>query len=172
MRGRSDFANPNVYYELAVAQSAGRPVVILIHRGERLPFDLKDFRTLSYDLTITSFTARTYIDRLVAAIQELDRVGWKGDDVFRSYRDGSTEATPNTPSIDALVTRETDERKFMRSAEEQLWLTQETGNLLDRKGQGGTHLISPSWRICVRDLYGAYSRCCPNDVLQECESLL
>jgi hypothetical protein len=29
--------NPNVYYELAIAQSAGRPVVILLQRDEEAP---------------------------------------------------------------------------------------------------------------------------------------
>src|SRR6516164_2942775 len=34
------FANPNVYYELAVAQAACRPVIILIEKGSKLPFDV------------------------------------------------------------------------------------------------------------------------------------
>ena len=32
--------NPNVFYELAVAHSAQRPVIILIEKGQRLPFDV------------------------------------------------------------------------------------------------------------------------------------
>ena len=43
-------ANPNVYYELAVAQCAARPVILLIEEGEALPFDVADLRTVSYDL--------------------------------------------------------------------------------------------------------------------------
>src|SRR5438874_637577 len=36
--------NPNVFYELAVAQSMGTPVIVLIERGEELPFDIRDLR--------------------------------------------------------------------------------------------------------------------------------
>ncbi|MCP4356552.1 MAG: hypothetical protein GY796_00845 [Chloroflexi bacterium] len=42
--------NPNVFYEIAVAQSAARPIVFLILNGETIPFDVKDFRVIVYDL--------------------------------------------------------------------------------------------------------------------------
>lgn len=42
--------NANVYYELAVRHAAQRPAVHLIERGQKPPFDLKDFRTVEYTL--------------------------------------------------------------------------------------------------------------------------
>jgi hypothetical protein len=33
--------NPNVYYELAIAESAARPIIVLRHRGDEVPFDVK-----------------------------------------------------------------------------------------------------------------------------------
>ena len=44
------FFNPNVFYELAVAQCAARPVIILIERGQTIPFDVRDLRAVEYDL--------------------------------------------------------------------------------------------------------------------------
>jgi hypothetical protein len=42
--------NPNVFYEMAVAHGFHRPVVHIQRTGERTPFDVKDMRTIRYDL--------------------------------------------------------------------------------------------------------------------------
>jgi hypothetical protein len=42
--------NPNVYYELAIAESAARPIIVLRHRGDEVPLDVKDVRFIEYDL--------------------------------------------------------------------------------------------------------------------------
>lgn len=81
------FSNPNVYYELAVAQSACRPVILLIEKGNNLPFDVKDTRVVEYDLSITSYKNQTHVNRLVKFLEQLKNVGWKGEDVFRHYRE-------------------------------------------------------------------------------------
>lgn len=36
--------NQNVFYEVAVTQSAARQMVIFIEEGEALPFDVQDLR--------------------------------------------------------------------------------------------------------------------------------
>ncbi len=43
--------NPNVFYELAVAQCAARPVVLLLEKGKQPPFDVQDLRIVEYDLS-------------------------------------------------------------------------------------------------------------------------
>jgi len=88
------FANPNVYYELAVAQSAGRPVIALIDKASALPFDVKDFRVIDYDLSISSYEARTHIKRLVAFLERFKASEWRGEDVFAQYRSGARASGP------------------------------------------------------------------------------
>jgi hypothetical protein len=41
--------NPNVFYELAVRHALRRPYVQIIHRGERIPFDVAGVRTIEVD---------------------------------------------------------------------------------------------------------------------------
>lgn len=57
--------NPNVMYELAIAQSAGRPVVLMCRSGETLPFDVKDYRTIVYDLKPRSMKEDTWIPKVI-----------------------------------------------------------------------------------------------------------
>lgn len=45
------FHNPNVFYELALRHAVGKPTVHVIRRGDSIPFDLKDFRTITIDTT-------------------------------------------------------------------------------------------------------------------------
>ncbi len=45
------FHNPNVFYELALRHAVGKPTVHVIRRGDAIPFDLKDFRTITIDTT-------------------------------------------------------------------------------------------------------------------------
>jgi len=43
-------ANANVFYELALRHAARKPLVQLIRRGDRVPFDVGHMRTISFDL--------------------------------------------------------------------------------------------------------------------------
>jgi len=45
------FHNPNVFYELALRHAVGLPTVHLIRGGDAIPFDVKDFRTITIDTT-------------------------------------------------------------------------------------------------------------------------
>lgn len=70
--------NPNVFYELAVAQCAARPVVILLEKGQPLPFDIKDLRCVYYDLKPRSLFERTFVKQLVGHVRAFEAGGWKG----------------------------------------------------------------------------------------------
>ncbi|OBF82308.1 hypothetical protein A5791_04550, partial [Mycobacterium sp. 852002-51163_SCH5372311] len=45
------FANPNVYYELALRHAARKPVVQIIRSEDALPFDVGQYRTVTLDMT-------------------------------------------------------------------------------------------------------------------------
>jgi hypothetical protein len=45
------FHNPNVFYELAIRHMLGKPTVHIIRKGDAIPFDVKDFRTITIDTT-------------------------------------------------------------------------------------------------------------------------
>jgi hypothetical protein len=70
--------NPNVFYELAVAQCAGRPVIILLEKGQILPFDIKDLRCVYYDLKPRALFDQVYAKELVAHVGSIAAAGWKG----------------------------------------------------------------------------------------------
>ncbi|MDA8056021.1 MAG: hypothetical protein M0Z77_10320 [Thermoplasmatales archaeon] len=43
--------NPNVFYELAIAHALSKPVIHMSKKGERIPFDVNQYRYVSYDDT-------------------------------------------------------------------------------------------------------------------------
>jgi hypothetical protein len=63
--------NPNVYYELAIAESAARPIIVLRHRGDEVPFDVKDLRFIEYDLDPRRIFDRDYVKILQRYEKEL-----------------------------------------------------------------------------------------------------
>jgi hypothetical protein len=63
--------NPNVYYELAIAESAARPIIVLRHRDDSVPFDVKDVRFIEYDLEPRRIYDEDYVNILQRAEKEL-----------------------------------------------------------------------------------------------------
>jgi hypothetical protein len=68
--------NPNVFYELAVAQTVGTPVVAMIEKTETIPFDIHDLRCVRYDLSPRPLFERVYVKELMAHLTRLAVGGW------------------------------------------------------------------------------------------------
>jgi len=66
-------ANPNVYYELAIRHAAGKPGIQLIAKGEKIPFDIADMRTIVIDVA-EQFAAE---ERIKASAKEIDKPGYR-----------------------------------------------------------------------------------------------
>jgi hypothetical protein len=64
--------NPNVFYEVAVAESAARSLILLIENGHAIPFDISGRRVLKYDLKPRTLQNGTYVDSLYRSITELE----------------------------------------------------------------------------------------------------
>jgi hypothetical protein len=62
--------NPNVFYELAIAHAAARPVVLLIEKGKLPPFDIKDHRCVEYDASDETALAKA-VDAVVKHVTAL-----------------------------------------------------------------------------------------------------
>ena len=76
--------NPNVFYELAVAHSAGMPVILLSEKGIDPPFDLKDERVFHYDLSPRSVYKGDNVQALIAMIESVRRLEGRREVPFGS----------------------------------------------------------------------------------------
>lgn len=70
------FHNPNVFDELAIAQSAARPVIILIEKGQTIPFDIRDLRAIEYDLKPRALRDKVYVNQIVEHVRNLEAAKW------------------------------------------------------------------------------------------------
>jgi len=101
--------NPNVFYELAIRHAIRKPVVQIIKRDEKIPFDVTGQRTIHYDLDLDSAAAckEELINQIRAAEKDPEKVD-----------------SPVSTAIDLKVLRESawpekaSEEDFSKIAEE------------------------------------------------------
>lgn len=74
--------NPNVFYELAIAHAAGKPVIVLIEKEEAVPFDIRDLRCVHYDLKPRSLFDKVYVNQIISHIKTLEANNWKVPNIF------------------------------------------------------------------------------------------
>ncbi|MBF0183544.1 MAG: hypothetical protein HQM06_04015 [Magnetococcales bacterium] len=86
--------NPNVFYELAIRHAIKKPLVQLIQKGERIPFDVAGTRTISFD--------HHDLDSVAQAKKEII-------EQIKSFEVGSTEMeTPISVALDLQVLRQSE----------------------------------------------------------------
>lgn len=75
--------NPNVVYELAVRHSFNKISIHLIDRAEQIPFDLKDERTIAFDLSDPA-SIDDCKQQIAKVIKEINRHGFEyNSPIFR-----------------------------------------------------------------------------------------
>lgn len=99
--------NPNVFYELAVAHGYHRPVVHLCQKGDHIPFDLQDQRTIFYDISdpdsIEDAVTRLGTQARGALVNpDAQHNPMSGAERFYSLNPGGHAAEASAPLIEAL----------------------------------------------------------------------
>lgn len=78
--------NPNVFYELGLCSAANKPVISLMEKGQLLPFDVRNNRTIFVDHSDPESKSRTRaaIVRQIAALEESSLLQGSADTLSKS----------------------------------------------------------------------------------------
>ena len=98
------FHNPNVFYEVAIAEAAARPLILMIEEGASIPFDIKDRRILVYDLKPRNLMTKVHVEKLSNSIREL-KLGLESKEQRVSF----------DPSLSPLGTNKDESRVLRRT---------------------------------------------------------
>jgi hypothetical protein len=74
-------SNPNVMYELGYAHALQKPVIMICHEPEHMPFDVRGLRVLYYDISMANLSAT------VRELQELIQRAFQHVFISYSHRD-------------------------------------------------------------------------------------
>ncbi|MEO1405777.1 MAG: hypothetical protein AAFV54_04720 [Pseudomonadota bacterium] len=119
-------SNPNVYYELAIAQSAAKPVILLLEKGYEAPFDIKDQRIIYYDFDPQRIFDKTYVKQLQLAIRALE--GRRGRPTVPFAPDLAPLGDPMQAIYSRASDAEDDTIHLVDNAEHVIWMSGYTLN--------------------------------------------
>jgi hypothetical protein len=131
--------NPNVFYELAIAQAAPRPVILMTRAGREIPFDVKDYRVIEYDLKPKSLKT----DKWIPILREHVRVVTSS-----SYRAPHLLPGRAIASPDCIRAITADRRSQ----------SQEIANYIERNQPHRVNVLQVSMLAIVDELLGASAK--------------
>lgn len=119
--------NPNVFYELAVAQSIGSPTIVLLAKEEELPFDIQDLRCVRYDLSPRPLFEKVYSREVEAHLRSLEAVGWSVPPLLGEMEGLLSQWLQIPPSLVAELSEPLDSRRErLSNRQKQLLFTVES----------------------------------------------
>jgi hypothetical protein len=97
------YHNPNVFYELAIAQALGRPVIVLAEEGTEIPFDIRDVRVVRYDMELEPLVDGVHANKVAEHVKALEATGYPLRSPFRDLsvgaEDGDVKFFPEADSF-------------------------------------------------------------------------
>lgn len=75
--------NANVMYELGVRHSTGRPVIHICKKGVSLPFDIRDFRTIFFELDSKSLIE--FRESIEKTVRDTQFLSFQENPIFSRY---------------------------------------------------------------------------------------
>lgn len=135
--------NPNVFYELAIAQCAARPVIMLAEKGQELPFDIRDLRCVYYDLNPRPLFDKVYVKQIVSHIRSIEAAQWKGSSPIGEFNPLAVNAEPPVKVFDKSMNYGNAETwlKLLQETEERFDIMAITPDKLRGIRRGGEVLL-------------------------------
>ena len=138
--------NPNVFYELAIRHAIRKPLVQLIMKGERIPFDVAGTRTIHVDHQDLD-SVEDAKDEIVAQIESLEA-------------DSNTQETPISVSLDLQRLKQSDnpEQRSLADVLSVISALRTAVAGLEKRLESPESLLPPRYLRVVLDEVGARSR--------------
>ncbi|MCC6363844.1 MAG: hypothetical protein IT165_09985 [Bryobacterales bacterium] len=105
-------SNPNVFFELGIAQAIGRPVIYLTQDPpDQVPVDVRQFEFIQYDLG----RHEEFLAKLDNAVRNL--LGRKYEPLYEKSRDLLRQLNTDTGHLHAQASREEFQMRLVRAEE-------------------------------------------------------